>query len=539
MSELQFTWFDTLNRFDIEIIYCPGRFNVLPDALSRLFPDFSSEAAPESQALSLLVTSSLSLPAPAEPSIASSPEDSSTVTLSDDALALSLGKSIPSPAEQICLLNTEHEMCHAGPDQLYRAIVRKGFYWKSLAKDCKAHYSNCVECQRHSITKAGYHPQQSLLADSPFDHVCIDLVGSLPENVEGMKHILVIVDVFTKFIILKPVKDKTALTVARELYNVFCLFGFPKILQSDNGLEFSNATLNELLRILKTEFRHSSAYYPQANGLAERSVRTTLDLLRKFCDGITCDWPSLLPSIQLRINQRAPSSTNSTPFAIMFCRSLTSFSDYTNSPTAEEPTEESLQVRLDTASQLIFPAISEASRVSKEKINKRWNKNHNLVPLLSIGSCVMALNPVKESKLDIRYLGPYSIFSVSKSGSYRLADAVGNVLKRTFPRSFLKPIPDAPLSSAFYVERIITHRLNQDNQILYQVRWFGYESADDTWEPVGSFTDMSIISNYHASLPGGGSDVHGTPAHTPAHTPCNYPCNYKRLKTLFNKQRSH
>ena len=47
-------------------------------------------------------------------------------------------------------------------------------------------------------------------------------------------------DHLTKFCHLRPLKSKEAKEVARNLFEIFCQFGAPVILQSDNGKEFRN-----------------------------------------------------------------------------------------------------------------------------------------------------------------------------------------------------------------------------------------------------------------------------------------------------------
>ena len=50
------------------------------------------------------------------------------------------------------------------------------------------------------------------------------------------KWLLVYQDHFTKFVQLRPLKNKTAVEVAKALLDIFSIFGVPAILQSDNGI---------------------------------------------------------------------------------------------------------------------------------------------------------------------------------------------------------------------------------------------------------------------------------------------------------------
>jgi len=54
-------------------------------------------------------------------------------------------------------------------------------------------------------------------------------------------------DHLTKFTILRPLKSKTAEEVAYQLMDIFCMFGAPFVLQSDNGREFAKKKIQNLV----------------------------------------------------------------------------------------------------------------------------------------------------------------------------------------------------------------------------------------------------------------------------------------------------
>ena len=53
-------------------------------------------------------------------------------------------------------------------------------------------------------------------------------------------------DRLTKFTILRPLNSKIAGEVAYQRMDIFCMFGAPFILQSDNGREFANKIIQNL-----------------------------------------------------------------------------------------------------------------------------------------------------------------------------------------------------------------------------------------------------------------------------------------------------
>ena len=64
-------------------------------------------------------------------------------------------------------------------------------------------------------------------------------------------------------------RDKSAVSVAEVLYQIFCEVGFPAILQSDNGGENVNEVIDALVSLINARHNCSSLYNPRGNGVAE------------------------------------------------------------------------------------------------------------------------------------------------------------------------------------------------------------------------------------------------------------------------------
>jgi transposase InsO family protein len=523
LNQLQNQWFDTLARFSFSINYLPGSLNVVPDCLSRLYPKIQSSvakqpsiteevcpAAPASVAALTSANSANSSPNSDPPStqgvglhtIAESPQASTDLASADLEVTAEIPASqaeSPSTAGTLTsaqkkqILEDMHSIAHEGASRLAQRCKAESHSWAGLQEDCLDHVKSCLQCLRFNITKQGFHPATSTTSSEPMSHVAIDLAGPLPTGKGGEKFILVIIDLFTKFIFLFALKEKTAENVAHALFVTFCNFGHPKVLISDNGTEFVNETLVILQRLYSFDHRKSSPYHPQGNGSAERAVKSTLDLLRKTLDGVFGDWPAHLPSLQLRLNQRITEPLMSSPFQIMFGRMLNSFSPQEDCEFSE-PAPADLQERLDLMQKIVFPALQERAAAINAARNARFNNAHSIVTF-PVGGIVMAKNPVFSSKLDLRYLGPYRITAITKGGSYILADATGETLKRKFSPNLLKATTLAEPTNSHYVEKIVDSKTVKGKE-LYRVRWFGYTEKHDSWEPLESFGDPSIVHNF-------------------------------------------
>jgi IS30 family transposase len=71
---------------------------------------------------------------------------------------------------------------------------------------------------------------------------------------------------------LRALKQKTALEVVAQLKEIFAIFGAPRILQSDNGREFANRLIKELVRGWpQCHIVHGRPRHSQSQGSVERS----------------------------------------------------------------------------------------------------------------------------------------------------------------------------------------------------------------------------------------------------------------------------
>ena len=68
----------------------------------------------------------------------------------------------------------------------------------------------------------------------------MDLIDAHRVTSSGNRYILTTTDYFTKYVEAVPIKDKSAESVAKAIYKVFCRRGSPVHIISDQGREFVN-----------------------------------------------------------------------------------------------------------------------------------------------------------------------------------------------------------------------------------------------------------------------------------------------------------
>ena len=297
--------------------------------------------------------------------------------------------------------------------------------------------------------------------------------------------------------ILRPLQDKTALSVARVLFTIWTDFGFPRIVQSDNGTEFVNSVLKALVNTAMIDHRLISPYHPRANGLAERHVQTAKNTLKKLLNADTSEWEIHLPAIQYFMNSKVVAIHGSTPFSVLFARRANPFTDFSASQSSSSASSTaSLRLRLQHVQEILFPAISDKIRQSQTKLRQKFKSSYptdaNPFPP---GSYVMRRDPSKTSSLQPNYEGPFKVLKRNKGGAYLLQDSTGALLPRSVPPSHLKIISyqNDPSEQSYELQTILNHRGSiQDRE--YLVKW--KHDHPDTWLHHSKFNDLDIIREY-------------------------------------------
>ena len=146
----------------------------------------------------------------------------------------------------------------------------------------------------------------------------IDLY-TLPE-VDGFNHLIVCIDYFSKWSEAKAVKDKSAPTVAKFLYEIICRHGCMRIQINDQGKEFVNKVTENLHETTGTEQRITSAYHPQSNGLCEHQNCTIKDSLVKVMEEKLKECPNIIDGILFAHRVSIHYSTKYSPFFLMYNR---------------------------------------------------------------------------------------------------------------------------------------------------------------------------------------------------------------------------
>lgn len=122
---------------------------------------------------------------------------------------------------------------------------------------------------------------------TPLETLHVDHFGPLQETADGFKHIFVIVDAFTRFTWLFPVKSTSTKEVCLWLERLFAICGTPNEIVSDRGTAFTSNEFTTFIERFKIKHRKIAAASPWANGIAERTNRFLISSLAKVVEDPT------------------------------------------------------------------------------------------------------------------------------------------------------------------------------------------------------------------------------------------------------------
>ena len=363
----------------------------------------------------------------------------------------------------------------------------------------------CIPCLRFNIAKRGFDPATAITAAVPFDHIQIDSAVGLIKSKDGMTAFLCIVDVCSSFVILRAIKDTKAATIAAVLWQIFNDFGFPKVIQSDNGPEYVNRIINKMLTLSGVDHRRITPYHARADGKVERNIGTTMTILRKHLHGAHDNWPAFLPWAQSCINNKITELTGSTPFSLMFGRKFHPYQDYSSAAPLDMMNELEWATQQDRMIAVVYPSIAERVSVQKGKMIARLNKRNP--SRLRKGDIVMLRRPEAETgnpvgKFEPQYTGPYQIASISRSGAITLITSTNAPfprLVRPHQLKFVSHFSKDFQEEVYEIDHILGHKGDGDDR-SYLIRWKGYGPEGDTWEPVSNIHTDEVIQDYLSKI---------------------------------------
>jgi transposase InsO family protein len=298
-SEKVIRWKLAIQEYDFVVEHIAGEKNIVADALSRIIeiPESTLEKGgdlvdTEGEATHIVLTTEH------RPAMLSIPPD--------------IYRKISS------VHNTTTG--HHGVERTMMKLAMMNFQADKLRTFVKEFIRRCPCCQKMSQLKPIIHTLPFTTATAqPMQRLNFDTMGPFPIQ-EGYEYILVIVDSFTRFTELYPMKSVTAKEAALKLLSHIGRYGCPEELLTDGGHEFANATLQELATLMGTEQLITTPYSKEENGIVERTNKEVLRFLQQIVlvRYMQDRWVDYLPLVQRILNASVHKAIGTTPASLVF-----------------------------------------------------------------------------------------------------------------------------------------------------------------------------------------------------------------------------
>ncbi len=108
---------------------------------------------------------------------------------------------------------------------------------------------------------------------------------------QGYRHVLSVVDHFSRYVKFYPLKSKHTQGVIEALAQYVTDFGAQHSIVLDNGGEFTSQAFQQFCQQHLITPSYTTPYHPQGNAITERLHRTLKIMLATLCQGHPIRWP--------------------------------------------------------------------------------------------------------------------------------------------------------------------------------------------------------------------------------------------------------
>ena len=172
---------------------------------------------------------------------------------------------IPKSWKHTVLVEAHDKLGHHRNTHTY-CLIKCQYYWKGMNKDIRKSTANCTLCCREKANIKVYPLQMMEIPDRPFDKISIDLVMECESSTSGNKHMPTIIDHLMGWPEAFLIPDKSADTIVSTFINQYLpVHMCPMYILSDNGMEFKNNIMDQVLKQLGIERIFSMPYHLQCN----------------------------------------------------------------------------------------------------------------------------------------------------------------------------------------------------------------------------------------------------------------------------------
>lgn len=164
--------------------------------------------------------------------------------------------------------------------------INSNYWFPFIRKKVQDYIDNCLKCILNNVSSNVFEGELQITDNpsAPFIILYTDHFGPILDNIEGFKHILLVVDSFSRFTWLFPCKSTTSRESIKHFSYLFRTYGNPKILISDRGTCFTSREFADFMKLHGIKHKLIAVAAPWANGLVERINRFLKSSLKKLIE---------------------------------------------------------------------------------------------------------------------------------------------------------------------------------------------------------------------------------------------------------------
>lgn len=154
--------------------------------------------------------------------------------------------------------------------------IKKLYYWPIMKKSIQTFINDCEICQQSKYERNPIKIQMNITptASKPFEIIHLDTF-TFEQN-----KFLTIIDTFSKYAQAYSITSLVSTQIVDNLIQFFSHHGVPKQIITDNGTEFKNTIISDLLNLHKIKIHFCSPNHPQSNSPVERLHSTLIEHMR-------------------------------------------------------------------------------------------------------------------------------------------------------------------------------------------------------------------------------------------------------------------
>ena len=226
---------------------------------------------------------------------------------------------LPDSLRRAYLYSAHDTLAHCGITRVKQHLSQ--FFWVGKDRDIEDYVNSCSLCPSKKGNYGKNAPPfgHNKKGQAPLDILYMDYIYLPAAN--GYRYCLTIVDSFSRFLRVYPLRKNRAIDTARELIKFINEFGkIPKIISTDRGSHFVGQVFQEICRFLNIKQNLHCAWRPESSGILERQHRTLKNALFVVSKELDQPWPHVIGQVVSALNAAPNQATKCSPFFAMYGR---------------------------------------------------------------------------------------------------------------------------------------------------------------------------------------------------------------------------